>query len=277
MPVHNAVLSRDHQMPDEQLPPADDLPALRLLVLPDLGPPFDDDPAAAAIVAAEAGAVGLGWSNRDGGAAASGAATAGTAATADGGAAAGGVARAATAGAAQAGARTGTADARTGAAGAGAAVTGAGAAQARADGDWARRFALLLCEALAGARPIRQIQPWTTERARPKLERLMPLFGGGQRPRVLRVITTRPTRDVIEMTVVVGLERRTRALAVRLERTDPADQAGWRDQSWLKQTARSQPAQPGPAAQPGLGGRPGQAPQPTRTGPRWLCTAIEAA
>ena len=269
MPVHNAVLSRDHQMPDEQLPPADDLPALRLLVLPDLGPPYDADPAAAAIVAAEAGAVGLGWSNRDGGAAASGAATAGTAATADGGAAAGGVARAASADAAEAGAD--------------AAEAGASAAQARADSDWARQFALLLCEALAGARPIRQIQPWTTERARPKLERLMPLFGGGQRPRVLRVITTRPTRDVIEMTVVVGLERRTRALAVRLERTDPADQAGWRDQSWLKQTARSQPAQPGPAAQPGPGaqpgldGRPGQAPQPTRTGPRWLCTAIEAA
>ena len=217
MPVQNAVLSRDHLLPDEQPPAADDLSALRLLVLPDLGPPFDDDPAAA-IVTAEGG----------------------------------------------------TAGART-------AATGADAAQARADSDWARRFALLLCEALAGARPIRQIQPWTTERARPKLERLMPLFGGGQRPRVLRVITTRPTRDVIEMTVVVGLERRTRALAVRLERTDPADQAGWRDQSWLKQTARSRPAQPGPGAQPGLDGRPGQAPQPTRTGPRWLCTAIEAA
>ena len=238
MPVQNAVLSGDHLMPDEEPPAADDLSALRLLALPDLGPPFDDDPAAGAIVTAEAGTVGPGRGNRDG------AATAAAAGPAD---------------------------------------TGAGAAQARADSDWARRFALLLCEALAGARPIRQIQPWTTERARPKLERLMPLFGGGQRPRVLRVITTRPTRDVIEMTVVVGLERRTRALAVRLERTDPADQAGWRDQSWLKQTARSRPAQPGPgaqpgpAAQPGLGGRPGQAPQPTRTGPRWLCTAIEAA
>ena len=247
MPVQNAVLSRDHLLPDEQPPAADDLSALRLLVLPDLGPPFDDDPAAA-IVTAEGGTVG--------------ARTAATGADA---------------------AATREAGARTAATGTGAAATGADAAQARADSDWARRFALLLCEALAGARPIRQIQPWTTERARPKLERLMPLFGGGQRPRVLRVITTRPTRDVIEMTVVVGLERRTRALAVRLERTDPADQAGWRDQSWLKQTARSRPAQPGPgaqpgpAAQPGLGGRPGQAPQPTRTGPRWLCTAIEAA
>jgi len=264
MPVQNAVLSRDHLLPDEQPPAADDLSALRLLVLPDLGPPFDDDPAAA-IVTAEGGTAGARTAATGADAAATREAGARTAAT---GASA---------------AATGEAGARTAATGAGAAATGADAAQARADSDWARRFALLLCEALAGARPIRQIQPWTTERARPKLERLMPLFGGGQRPRVLRVITTRPTRDVIEMTVVVGLERRTRALAVRLERTDPADQAGWRDQSWLKQTARSRPAQPGPgaqpgpAAQPGLGGRPGQAPQPTRTGPRWLCTAIEAA
>ena len=45
MPVQNAVLSRDHPLPDEQPPAADDLSALRLLALPDLGPPFDDDPA----------------------------------------------------------------------------------------------------------------------------------------------------------------------------------------------------------------------------------------
>jgi len=215
MPVQNAVLSRDHPMPDEQPPAADDLSALRLLALPDLGPPFDDDPAAGAIVTAEAGTVGLGRSNRDG------------AATAD------------------------TADTCT------------GAARARADSDWARQFALLLSEALGGARPVRQILPWTTERARLQLDRLMPLFRGGRRPRVLRVITTRPTRDVIEMTVVVGLERRTRALAVRLERTDPADQPGRRDQNArLKQAAGSRPAQLRRAAQPG---------------PRWLCTAVEAA
>src|SRR5215469_5745659 len=219
MPVQNAVLSRDHPMPDEQPPAADDLSALRLLVLPDLGPPFDDDPAAAAIVAAEAGTPGLSWSNRD---------CAATTAAAD------------SAAIADTAATVPTPDAS------------AGAAQARADSDWARQFALLLCEALAGARPLRQILPWTTERTRLKLDRLRPLFGGGQRPRVLRVITTRPTRDVIEMTVVVGLERRTRALAVRLERTDPADQSWRRDQSaWLKQAARSRP--------------------------RWVCTAVEAA
>jgi len=249
MPVQNAVLSRDHLMPDEQPPAADDLSALRLLVLPDLGPPFDDDPAAAAIAAAEAGTPGLSWSNRDCAAAAAIADPAATAPTPASGA-----------GAAQARADS------------------AGAAQARADSDWARQFALLLCEALAGARPLRQILPWTTERTRLKLDRLRPLFGGGQRPRVLRVITTRPTRDVIEMTVVVGLERRTRALAVRLERTDPADQSWRRDRpAWSRQAARSRPpvpsAQPGPAAR--LSRAP-RAPQPAAAR-RWVCTAVEAA
>ena len=230
MPVQNAVLSRDHLLPDEQPPAADDLSALRLLALPDLGPPFDDDPAAGAIVTAEAGTVGPGRGNRDGAATAAAAGPADTAATA---------------------------------AAAGPADTGAGAAQARADSDWARQFALLLSEALGGARPVRQILPWTTERAGLQLDRLMPLFRGGRLPRVLRVITTRPTRDVIEMTVVVGLERRTRALAVRLERTDPADQNGRRYQNArLTQAAGSRPAQHRRAAQPG---------------PRWLCTAVEAA
>jgi hypothetical protein len=273
MPIQNAVLSRDHPMPDEEPPEADDLSALRLLVLPDLGPPFDDAPAAGAIVAAEAGTPGLSWSNRD---CAATAATADTAATAP------------------------------------TAATSAEAAQARADSDWARQFALLLCEALAGARPVRQILPWTTERARLKLDRLRPLFGGGQRPRVLRVIITRPARDVIEMTVVVGLQRRTRALAVRLERTGPADQSEQRDQpAWLKQAARSrphaqpgppappaqpgplappaqpgplaQPAQPGPLAQPGpparlsRAPRAPRAPRPAAARPRWVCTAVEAA
>ena len=228
MPVQNAVLSGDHLMPDEEPPAADDLSALRLLALPDLGPPFDDDPAGRAIVTADIGTVGLGRGNRDAGA------TAATAAPSDAGAA--------------------TAATSDG---------GAGAAQARADSDWARQFALLLSEALGGARPVRQILPLTTERARLSLDRLMPLFRSGRRPRVLRVITTRPTRDVIEMTVVVGLERRTRALAVRLERTDPADQNGRRYQNArLTQAAGSRPAQHRRAAQPG---------------PRWLCTAVEAA
>ena len=166
MPVQNAVLSGDHLMPDEEPPAADDLSALRLLALPDLGPPFDDDPAGRAIVTADIGTVGLGRGNRDAGA------TAATAAPSDAGAA--------TAAPSDAGAATAaTSDG------------GAGAAQARADSDWARQFALLLSEALGGARPVRQILPWTTERARLQLTRLMPLFRSGRRPRVLRVSKAR--------------------------------------------------------------------------------------
>jgi hypothetical protein len=62
-------------------------------------------------------------------------------------------------------------------------------------------------------------------------------------PRVRRVITSRPAPGVVEMSVVVGFGGRIRALAVRLERTQP------------------QPARPGRPAQ--------QA--------RWLCTALEVA
>ena len=58
-----------------------------------------------------------------------------------------------------------------------------------------------------------------------------------------RVVTSRPTCDVVEMTVICGFGPRIRALAVRLERTTPRD------------------------ATPG---------QPPRTA-RWVCTAVEAA
>jgi hypothetical protein len=121
----------------------------------------------------------------------------------------------------------------------------------RAEDEWSWRFALLLTETLAGARPLRQLLPWTAERARGHLDRLMPLFSGGQRPRVQRVITSRPTRDAIEMTLVVGVGARTRAIAVRLERVRRPASAGH-----------------APATRPGTA---------ARTAPRWLCTDIEAA
>ena len=57
---------------------------------------------------------------------------------------------------------------------------------------------------------------------------------------VRRVLTSAPRPDVVEMTVVIGVGPRTRAIAVRLERA---------------------PAQP-------------RAPRP---GPAWICTVIEAA
>ena len=122
-----------------------------------------------------------------------------------------------------------------------------------ADGDWARQFARLLTEALSGARPVHQILPWTSHRARVRLPALMPLFGGGQQPRVLRVIATRPAHDVIEMTVVVGVGTRTRALAVRLERAHPVNRAARLGEAATRlSTAAAAP-------------------------PRWLCTDIEAA
>jgi hypothetical protein len=80
--------------------------------------------------------------------------------------------------------------------------------------------------------------PWTTERARERIQRLGPQLSAGQQPRVRRVVTFHPTADVLEMTVVVAFGTRVRALAVRLERTS------------------------GPSA---------------ADRPRWLCTTVEAA
>jgi Family of unknown function (DUF6459) len=199
-------------MPTSQ---ADDLSAIRLLELADLGPPFDDDPSAAGRAAADAEALRHGAPGPGAAAPAPAQGTARTAAVAPG---------------------------------------------LDADGDWARQFARLLTEALSGARPVRQILPCTSERARIQLHALMPLFSGGQQPRLLRVIATRPAQDVIEMTVITGLGARTRALAVRLQRADPAE----RPPTWRT------PADPAGQRQvSALPARP--------TAPRWLCTDIEAA
>jgi hypothetical protein len=213
MPTPQAVRSRTA---DDRPFAADDLSAIRLLALPELGPPFDDDPAAAS---AAAGSV----------ATRHGVSGPGTAALIP----------------KQGGART------------------CAAPGLDADGDWARQFARLLTEALSGARPVRQILPCTSDRARVQLRALMPLFAGGQQPRLLRVIANRPARDVIEMTVIARLGARTRALAVRLQRADPAE----RPPAWLN------PA--GPVASAGqrqVSARPAR-----QAAPRWLCTDLEAA
>jgi Family of unknown function (DUF6459) len=221
MSAPQALLSRTHRTDNEQPFSAEDLSAIRLLTLPELGPPFDDDPAARAVTAP--------------------------------------------------GAVTSLANPAGGVAGATAPHAGKrpGAQEAGPDGDWARQFARLLTEALSGARPVRQILPCTSDHARVQLRALMPLFAGGQRPRLLRVIATRPARDVIEMTVIAGLGTRIRALAVRLQRADPAERPAWlspassvtqRQLSALPTRTRS--AQPGKAA---------------AATPRWVCTDIEAA
>ena len=110
-------------------------------------------------------------------------------------------------------------------------------------GRWPSQFAQVLAETLAGSRPASQMTPWTTERARAHIRRLGPLLAAGQRPRVQRVLASRPVDDVVEIAVIVGFGSRTRALAARLERASPR------------------------AATPGRPGR--QA--------RWLCTAVESA
>lgn len=95
-------------------------------------------------------------------------------------------------------------------------------------GDWTGRFAQLLVESLAGARPVRQLQPWLSGNAPMHLRRIMPLFGCGQRPRVLRVLASQPVEGVVEMSVIVGLGPRTRALAARLEQiANPGHPPRW--------------------------------------------------
>jgi hypothetical protein len=113
---------------------------------------------------------------------------------------------------------------------------------------WQNRFAQVLAETLAGARPPRQIVPWTTEETLRRIQRLGPRLASEQRPRVRRVLTSLPAPDVMEMAVVVGFGPRVKALAVRLEQTGPR-----------------------PAVLPGAGAASGRAVA------RWVCTAVEAA
>jgi len=83
---------------------------------------------------------------------------------------------------------------------------------------WPGQFAQVLAETLAGSRPPRQLVPWTTERARDRIRRLGPLLSAGQQPRIRRVMTCHPTADAMEMAVVVDFGQRVHALALRLER-----------------------------------------------------------
>jgi hypothetical protein len=114
---------------------------------------------------------------------------------------------------------------------------GAGATAA-----WPRQFAQVLVEILAGVRPQRQIVPWATDRVLAQIRRLGPVLAADRRPRIQRVVTSRPTATVVEMTVVVSFGPRSRALAIRLEHV------------------AERPAAPGLQARPA----------------RWLCTELVA-
>ena len=126
----------------------------------------------------------------------------------------------------------------------------------QADGShaWPRQFAVLLAEALTGARPVRQIMPWMSQRGTVHLSRLLPLFSGGRGARVQRIMTTQPSPDVIEMTLIVAVGPRTRALAVRLTRAEPTQPPQWRGELPARTT------EPRSAASA-----------------RWVCTDIESA
>jgi uncharacterized protein DUF6459 len=108
---------------------------------------------------------------------------------------------------------------------------------------FATQFAKVLVESLAGTRPPRQLAAWTTERAKSRIQRIGPLLAAGHPPQLRRVVACRPAPDVIEMTVIIAVGPRTRALAIRLEHSPPP------------RTAPGQPPPPG----------------------RWICTDIEAA
>ena len=130
---------------------------------------------------------------------------------------------------------------------AGAVVAGAdpaGADPAGADpaGAWLRRLAVVIVEVLAGVRPDRQLVPLATDRVRARIRGLVPLLACDRRPRIARIVTSRPAARVVEMTVVVHFGVRSRALAMRFEHV------------------AARPASPGWPARPA----------------RWLCTAIEA-
>jgi hypothetical protein len=105
----------------------------------------------------------------------------------------------------------------------------------------AAALALVIVETLAGVRPERQLIPLTTDRVRARIRSLGPLLRCDQRPRVLRIVASRPLPLVVEMTMVVTFGPRSRALALRFEQ------------------AAARPARPGGPARPA----------------RWLCTAIE--
>ena len=137
---------------------------------------------------------------------------------------------------------------------------------------WPSRFAQVLAETLAGSRPPRQIDPWTTQQAREDIHRLGPRMASVQRPRIRRVVTYRPASDVLEMAVVVGFGPRVRALAVRLERSascPPAAAGG-----------SAGPGAPVSRARPTVSDVvPGQGEPADHGDPagRWVCTAVEAA
>lgn len=105
-------------------------------------------------------------------------------------------------------------------------------AEQYAAGPWPSQFAQALAETLAGTRPQSQLAPWISVQARRRIRRLRPVMSTASQPyasqpRLRRVIITSPAAGVLEMTVVIGLGQRVRALAVRLEHSDSPAEPRW--------------------------------------------------
>jgi hypothetical protein len=133
------------------------------------------------------------------------------------------------------GAASGQGQARSGQAGAGARREPGSPEAARPAGgtEWSRQFAQALAETLAGSRSPGQMTPWTTEQVRKRIRQLGPMLQADQRPRLRRIVTSEPDPDVVEMTVILGIGPRTRALAVRLERSGPDEARPEQERPWL--------------------------------------------
>ena len=107
---------------------------------------------------------------------------------------------------------------------------------------WPRRLAVVIVEVLAGVRPDRQLVALATERVRARIAGLAPLLACGRRPRITRIVTSRPAARSPPRPSSPPPGPRSRALALRVEHV------------------AARPAAPGGPARPA----------------RWLCTAIEA-
>ncbi len=107
---------------------------------------------------------------------------------------------------------------------------------------WPQRFVQVIVEVLAGARSPRQLVPWATDRVRAAIGDLARALASGPRPRIQRVVTSRPSPSVVETTVVLSVGSRSRALALRFEHV------------------------------PGRPAIPVRPPRPAR----WLCTELES-
>jgi hypothetical protein len=113
---------------------------------------------------------------------------------------------------------------------------------------WPRQFAVVIVEVLAGVRPDRQLVPLATDRVRARVRNLAPLLAADRRPRIARIVTSRPVDRVLEMTVVVNFGARSRALAMRFEHVAARPAApGW------PRGRRAGCAPPSRRAEPGSG------------------------